>query len=671
MIHLAIISSEEYAQYAAATLLSVLKNMDPNRLCHIYILTEDITPQTQKKIEKLKHIHDFQITYLYFKETDFDILKNIKCPYYINRIAAARLLLPSFLPNLDKVVCIESDMIFRHDIGALYDTEIEQNYIGAVEDFARKIHAKDLWGNDSDIYFNTGVMVINLKKLRQIDYLSLIKEHIKQNGAKYKLQEQCIINDSYKGKIYRLNIHWNFYHDYYSAALKKRIQFQPVNEKEYLEATKDPWVVHTPGADKFWHPHFKHPYKKEYMQLYKQTTLHPLFKYMNYNIHTEKYKYITFYDIPIFSNIKTASKKEIKLLGIPFLKKTFLNQEEKRFFLGIRYYKKTVKDTQIACLKIIQRPNFYKMQLFYLPIVEKKDFSDKQYMKIFGIPVYFHNSYKKKLLDTILAIQKEQETLKETLIQLAEYQYQIMWLPQKVSTLHSQVFPQFKDIHLGKDVVIVGCGPTLYDYSPLPEAKHISLNRAFRYKRIKFDYAFIWDLPGMAKANDGCVEDFLNYDCIKFVGKFLSDKMHIQEDIKNNKGILYRCYSSARHRYQFGNIDTVIHADLSIFPLIDFMSISFGALHFASWTHAKRIFLVGCDTTTNGSFDGRQNSYHFKEIFMGYKLFKEFMTYHYPETEIISVNPIGLRGIFKDVYTVKFLKKHPEIKNVEILSIKE
>ena len=163
MIHLAIISSEQYAEYAATTLLSVLKNMDKNRACHIYVLTEDISNKSQKKIEKLKKVHDFEITYLFLKDSDFAVLSGIKCPYYISRIAASRVLLPSLLPNLDKIVCIESDMIFRHDICELYDTNIGKNYIAAVEDFARKIHAKDLWNNIQDIYFNTGVMLVNLK----------------------------------------------------------------------------------------------------------------------------------------------------------------------------------------------------------------------------------------------------------------------------------------------------------------------------------------------------------------------------------------------------------------------------------------------------------------------------------------------------------------------------
>ena len=52
-------------------------------------------------------------------------------------------------------------------------------------------------------------------------------------------------------------------------------------------------------------------------------------------------------------------------------------------------------------------------------------------------------------------------------------------------------------------------------------------------------------------------------------------------------------------------------------------------------------------------------------------IWKDFSQLYYPETEIICVNPIGLKGIFKEVYTKSFIKEHPEIlkeqNNIEYL----
>jgi len=44
---------------------------------------------------------------------------------------------------------------------------------------------------------------------------------------------------------------------------------------------------------------------------------------------------------------------------------------------------------------------------------------------------------------------------------------------------------------------------------------------------------------------------------------------------------------------------------------------------------------------------------------------KKFAALHYPDTEIISVNPVGLKGMFHDMYTESYLDAHPELSRVD------
>ena len=92
--------------------------------------------------------------------------------------------------------------------------------------------------------------------------------------------------------------------------------------------------------------------------------------------------------------------------------------------------------------------------------------------------------------------------------------------------------------------------------------------------------------------------------------------------------------------------------DISTQPLGCFGSVVFPALQFSLWTNPKKIYLVGCDCTTLG-YAYNKNETNFlitEEIINAYKKFKFFAYKYYPETEIISINPVGLKGIFKDVY---------------------
>lgn len=39
---------------------------------------------------------------------------------------------------------------------------------------------------------------------------------------------------------------------------------------------------------------------------------------------------------------------------------------------------------------------------------------------------------------------------------------------------------------------------------------------------------------------------------------------------------------------------------------------------------------------------------------VGYARMKMFAKQYYPDTEIFSVNPVGLKGLFKDMYTENY-----------------
>ena len=90
--------------------------------------------------------------------------------------------------------------------------------------------------------------------------------------------------------------------------------------------------------------------------------------------------------------------------------------------------------------------------------------------------------------------------------------------------------------------------------------------------------------------------------------------------------------------------------DISTQPLADFSSVVFAALQFALWTNPSKIYLVGCDCTLGGHFyeDGACLGVNM-ELYHGYECIKKFAQAYYPDTEIVSINPIGLKGLFNDI----------------------
>ena len=260
-----------------------------------------------------------------------------------------------------------------------------------------------------------------------------------------------------------------------------------------------------------------------------------------------------------------------------------------------------------------------------------------------------------------------QKYSKQTAI-IAEHCAKEAYSALSVSKLHSQVFPQFKNCNIGKNVTIIGCGPTIKYYNNEANYKNIALNKAILLDNINFDYIFSFDST-ILNTCPGYIDTIKQKSGIKFIGKFLNPefKQNFPEIKHEEKHNIYRYYVSKRNGIpSLKTFEYELHSDITTYPLPDYYSIAFAALKFTLWTYPDKIYLVGLDTAQTGNFFDGPSQYHWKKMIEGYHKFKRFAQIYYPETEIISVNPIGLKGIFKDVYTKSFVKEHPELKNQKI-----
>ena len=76
------------------------------------------------------------------------------------------------------------------------------------------------------------------------------------------------------------------------------------------------------------------------------------------------------------------------------------------------------------------------------------------------------------------------------------------------------------------------------------------------------------------------------------------------------------------------------------------------AFEFALWCHPRRIYIVGCDCSQAGYFAEDSHLHQalpVDGVIQEWKRMAEFAKRHYPVVEIVSVNPVGLKGLFKDM----------------------
>ncbi len=218
--------------------------------------------------------------------------------------------------------------------------------------------------------------------------------------------------------------------------------------------------------------------------------------------------------------------------------------------------------------------------------------------------------------------------------------------------LHQKTFNQFKCKYRNQDIVIVATGPSANNYQPIPNAIHIGVNRAFQMNKVDFDYYFIQDFSGKTPEYIDQLDDYNKDSCIKFYG--LTNEWIYDSNRTIPETHAVRA-NALRYRTDWADISGFFSKfayDISTQPLGCFGSIVFPALQFALWTYPKRIYLVGCDCSLSGyAYDPNDKNYLIpNDIIAAYKSFKDFAHKYYPDVEIISINPVGLKGMFKDEY---------------------
>ena len=234
--------------------------------------------------------------------------------------------------------------------------------------------------------------------------------------------------------------------------------------------------------------------------------------------------------------------------------------------------------------------------------------------------------------------------------------FESLCLSNELHDAHRAAFSEFRECNRGKTVAVVGTGPSLNYYTQIPQAPHIGVNASFLKEDLTLDYYFITHyIP------EWC-EKLKDYNFVKFfdINRNYNSKDQFPEYIVEENGGR-RCFSISHVP------STQLHTNIECYPLMGYGSIIFRAIHFALYTHPQRLLLVGCDCTASGHCDNPLGDVlafadqHVLEWLGGYRRVKKFAALHYPDMEIISVNPVGLKGMFHDMYTESYLDAHPEI----------
>ena len=202
-IDICLISDSAYGMYTGVVIASALKNSKMDEYINFHIIDNGILEDDKTKILDLKRIKDCNI---YFYESNYLNKKyeqiyeqKYKFKTYLPIATLCKIEIHNILKHLDKVIFLDCDIIVNKSLYNLYNIDINDYLVG----FAKRHYSSKATD------FNSGVMLLNLKKMRERNISSQFDKYLESINEIPRVLDQAILNEVLKNDIKLIDEHYN------------------------------------------------------------------------------------------------------------------------------------------------------------------------------------------------------------------------------------------------------------------------------------------------------------------------------------------------------------------------------------------------------------------------------------------------------------------------------
>lgn len=206
-----------YAPYLSVAIASLIDNASKEYNYHIHVVYESITNDAIEKLKTLEK-ENAKIIFTEMKkglESITNRKENLLRTDFFTLTIYFRIFIPFMFKEYDKAIYIDSDTCIPGDISKLYNIDLGDNLFGGCTDISCENNPilceyfKENAGVTIDEYINSGVLLMNMKKLREVNF----ENHFLYLLNKYHFDTVCpdqdYINAMAYGKILHLDNVWD------------------------------------------------------------------------------------------------------------------------------------------------------------------------------------------------------------------------------------------------------------------------------------------------------------------------------------------------------------------------------------------------------------------------------------------------------------------------------
>lgn len=236
-LHIAFSATDSYVNYLGTTIYSIGQH-HPDQDIKVYVLSSYLSDYSLQKLARLE-TERLSIDWLRVDQSRFDGLPlkhNISIETYF------RLLLPSLLPDLERVLYLDCDILIKGDLLPFWETDLTGYYAAGVNErdmlYRNPDYRRSIGFADDDVYINAGVCLFNLDQLRADDMERVLFEQAEALKDKITHQDQDILNITFKGRIKNLPATYNY------TSYEREVDELPLEDVVIIHYSwHKPWVT--------------------------------------------------------------------------------------------------------------------------------------------------------------------------------------------------------------------------------------------------------------------------------------------------------------------------------------------------------------------------------------------------------------------------------------------
>jgi lipopolysaccharide biosynthesis glycosyltransferase len=258
-IAIAMATDDTYAPQTGVALYSVLRELGSDVVCTVYLLTPKGFRRSNKNtLDRL--VGQFSNAVAVFIEMQEGLRDAKVTTTHLSSVCYYRLLLPEVLPDETKCLYLDADIVAKQDISELFALELGDAYVAGVKAAAyhypeelASYHRERLGIADMSTYINSGVLLMNLAKMREDQLVEAFRELAPKAFAS---EDQDIVNVACYGRIQILQPKYNAMTKYHLTG-ENTYDTDPCltlcySRKEWDEARKAPVLIHFADRYKPW-----------------------------------------------------------------------------------------------------------------------------------------------------------------------------------------------------------------------------------------------------------------------------------------------------------------------------------------------------------------------------------------------------------------------------------